>query len=184
MLSQSRIPHVLWNMKDHRHVPSSPPTLPVMNQMTQGHTLPTYFIMLNSIIILPSMTRSPMWSPSFRFPQQIPITCQFPPTQVRSLDHLTLLDSITLATSVKKCKSYGSSICNFLQPPVTSSLLGSIIFLNTIFLNNLRLRSSLMDRYQLLQNQEHCMHRQCSMSKKITLFYKVNIQYNLHESHR
>jgi len=165
-------------MKDHRNLPSSTPTVPVMNQMTQRHTLPSYFIMLNSNIILQSMTRSPMWSPSFRFPQQNPITFQFSSTQVTSLDHLMLLDLITLVTSDKKCKSQSPFTRYFLQPPVTSSLLRSVIFLNTIFLNNLSLHSSLMDRYQLLQNQEHCRYRQCSMSKKMTLFYKVNFQYN------
>lgn len=124
------------------------------------------------------VSRSPMWSPSFRFPQQNPITFQFSSTQVTSLDHLMLLDLITLVTSDKKCKSQSPFTRYFLQPPVTSSLLRSVIFLNTIFLNNLSLHSSLMDRYQLLQNQEHCRYRQCSMSKKMTLFYKVNFQYN------
>jgi len=40
-------------------------------------------------------------------------------------------------------RSFGSSLCSFLHSPVTSSLLGPNILLNTLFSNTLSLRSSL-----------------------------------------
>jgi hypothetical protein len=39
-------------------------------------------------------------------------------------------------------KLWSSSLCNFLHPPVTSSLLGPNILLNTLFSNTLSLCSS------------------------------------------
>jgi hypothetical protein len=42
---------------------------------------------------------------------------------VASSIHLILLDFIILLTFDKKCKLWSCSLCNFLQSPVTSSLL-------------------------------------------------------------
>jgi hypothetical protein len=39
----------------------------------------------------------------------------------------------------EECKLWSSSLCSFLQPPVTSSLFGSNILLNTLFSNTLSL---------------------------------------------
>jgi hypothetical protein len=44
-------------------------------------------------------------------------------------------------------KLWSSSLCSFLQPPVTSSLLGPNILVSTLFLNTLSLCSSLNVRY-------------------------------------
>ena len=56
--------------------------------------------------------------------------------------YLILLDFITRAILGEKYKSFCSSLCNLLHSPVTSSLLGSNILLNTIFSNTLSFLSS------------------------------------------
>ena len=53
--------------------------------------------------------------------------------------HLILLDFITRTILGEEYRSFIASLCNFLQSPVTSSLLGPNIFLNTMFSNNLSL---------------------------------------------
>ena len=47
--------------------------------------------------------------------------------------HLILLDFITRTILGEEYKSFSSSLCNLLHPPVTSSLLGPNILLNTMF---------------------------------------------------
>jgi hypothetical protein len=56
---------------------------------------------------------------------------------------LILLALITLTILGEEYKPCSSSLCSFLQPPVTSSLLGPNIFLSTLFSNTLNLCSSL-----------------------------------------
>jgi hypothetical protein len=46
-------------------------------------------------------------------------------------------------------KLWNSSLCSFLQPPVTSSLFGPNILVNTLFSNTLSLCSSLNVRDQV-----------------------------------
>ena len=57
--------------------------------------------------------------------------------------HLILLDFITRTILGEEYISLSSSLCSFLHFPVTSSLLGPNILLNTLFSNTLSLRSSL-----------------------------------------
>jgi uncharacterized membrane protein len=53
---------------------------------------------------------------------------------------------ITLTILGDEYKPCSSSLCSFLQPPVTSSLLGPNIHLSTLFSNTLNLSSSLKVR--------------------------------------
>jgi hypothetical protein len=57
--------------------------------------------------------------------------------------HLILLDFTTHTILGREYRSLSSTLCNFLHLPVTSSLLGPYTLLNTLFSNNLSLRSSL-----------------------------------------
>ena len=67
------------------------------------------------------------------------------PSPIRSTRHayLILLDFITRKTLGEQYRSLSSSLCSFLHSPVTSSLLGLNIHLNTLFSNTLSLPSSL-----------------------------------------
>ena len=64
------------------------------------------------------------------------------PTRATFPAHLILLDFTTRTILGKEYRSLSSSLCNFLQSPVTSSLLGRNTLLNTLFSNTLSLRSS------------------------------------------
>ena len=57
--------------------------------------------------------------------------------------HLILLDFITRTILGEQYGSLSSSLCSFLHSPVTSSLIGPNILLNTLFSNTLSLRSYL-----------------------------------------
>jgi len=57
--------------------------------------------------------------------------------------HPILLDFITQKIFGEQYRSLSSSLCSFLHSPVTSSLLGLNIHLNTLFSNTLSLPSSL-----------------------------------------
>ena len=57
--------------------------------------------------------------------------------------YLILLDFITRTILGEQYRSLSFSLCSFLHSPVTSSLLGPNILLNTLFSNILSLRSSL-----------------------------------------
>ena len=56
--------------------------------------------------------------------------------------HLILLDFITRTILGEEYKSFSSSLYNLLHSPITSSLLGPNIFLNTLFSNTLSFLSS------------------------------------------
>jgi len=58
--------------------------------------------------------------------------------------HLIHLDFITRTVLGEGYRLLNSSLCTFLHSLVTSSLLGPNIFPNTLFLNTLSLRSSLI----------------------------------------
>ena len=57
--------------------------------------------------------------------------------------HLILLDFITRTILGEEYRSLSSSLCNFPHSPVTPSLLGPNILLNTLFSNSLSLCSTL-----------------------------------------
>ena len=64
------------------------------------------------------------------------------PIRAKCPAHFILLYFITRTILGEQYKSFSSSLCNFLHSPVTSSLLGPNIFLNTMFSNTLSFLSS------------------------------------------
>ena len=97
-----------------------------------------------SILILSTYLR--LGLPSGVFPPGFPTKTLYTPlsSPIRPTcpAHLILLDFITRTILGEEYKSFRTSLCNLLHSPVTSSLLGPNIFLNTIFSNTLSFLSS------------------------------------------
>jgi len=66
-----------------------------------------------------------------------------PPTNATCPAHFILLNFITGTILSEQYRTLSSSLCSYFHSPVTSSLLGPNILLNTLFLNTLSLLSSM-----------------------------------------
>jgi hypothetical protein len=121
----------------HSQVPAN------LSQINPVQTPTFQFLKIHLNLILPSKPGSHKWSLSLRFPHQYTIyacplshTCYVPrPNHYSQFDHP---NDIWWAVQIIKLPVY-----SFLNSPVTSSLLGPNILLNTQFPNSLGLRSSL-----------------------------------------
>ena len=63
-LGSQKIPLILRNLKVYYHS-----LVPILEQTNPGHALPTDFFKIHSNIILPSTSRSSIWSLFLRVPQ-------------------------------------------------------------------------------------------------------------------
>jgi len=129
------------NKKIHYRSHNWPPPIPILSQLHPVHTHTSHLrkIYFNPLIYA--------WVSQvvsfFRFPHQSPVyDSPLPHTRyMRRPSHYSRFDHPN-----KICEEYrslSSPLCTFLHSPLTSSLLGPNILLNTLFSKTLGLRSSL-----------------------------------------
>src|SRR5215468_173693 len=68
-----KFPAFLCNPKVPYHTHKCPPPIPILSQLHPVHMTPTNFLKIHLNIILPSMSGSPQWPLSLRFPHQHPV---------------------------------------------------------------------------------------------------------------
>jgi len=109
----SRNSLLLWIPKVHYFVHESLPLDSILSHSNPVHT-PKHPVSLRSILIV-----CPIYTLLSQAVFSLQVKFSFPPWILHSLHHFILLDSITLTISDKLFKLWSSSLCNFLQPPVT-----------------------------------------------------------------
>ena len=141
--ASQEIPRISQKPKVHYRTHKLPPPVSILGQPNPVPIPTSHLLEIHPNIIHPSTPRSPQWSPSLRFPHQDPIHPPLSsPIHVTCPAHLSLLDFITRTILGEEYKSFSSSLCSLLHSPVTSSLVGPNILLNTMFSNTLSLLSS------------------------------------------
>jgi len=129
--SSQDIPRISRNPKVHYRTHKRPPPVSILGHPNPVHIPTSYLLEIHPNIIHPSTPKSPQWSLSLRFPHQDPIQPLSWPIRATCPAYLILLDFITRTILGEEYRSFNSSLCNLLHSPVTSSLLGPNILLNT-----------------------------------------------------
>ena len=131
--ASQEIPRISRNPKVHHRTHNRPPTVCILGQPNPVHIPTSHLLEIHPNIIRTSKPRSPQWSASLRFPHKTLYTPLSSPIRATFPAHLILLNFITRTILGEEYKSFSSSLCNLLNSPVTSSLLGPNILLYTIW---------------------------------------------------
>jgi hypothetical protein len=122
--TSQEIIRILWNPKVQHRVHNSPPQVPILSQMNPIHIPKPYFRKIHLNVI----SHLRLGLPSGLLPSDLPTKMLYAPltSPMRATcpAHLILLVLITLIILGEGYKPRSSSLCSFLQPPVTWSLLG------------------------------------------------------------
>ena len=140
--ASQEIPRISQNPKVHYRTHKRPPPFSTLGQPNPVHIPTSHLLEIHPNIIHPSTLRSLQWSLSLRFLHQDPIHPLSSPIRATCPAHLIFLDFITRTILGEDYRSFSSSLCSLLHSPVTSSLLGPNILLNTMFSNTLSFLSS------------------------------------------
>ena len=133
--ASQEISRILWNPKVHFRTHKRPPPVPILGQPNPVHIPTSYLLEIHPKIIHPSTPRSPQWSLNSGFPTKTLYAPLSSPIRATCPSHLILLDFMTRTILGEEYRSFSSSLCNLLHSPVTSSLLGPNILLNTILMH-------------------------------------------------
>ena len=140
--ASQEIPLISRNPKVHYRTHKRPPYISILGPSNPVLIPTSYLLEIHPNIIHPSAPRPPQWSLSLGFPTKTLYTPLSSPIRATCPAHFILLDFITRTILGEEYKSFSSSLCNLLHSPITSSLLGPNILLNTIFSNTLSFLSS------------------------------------------
>jgi hypothetical protein len=139
-------PKIVWNPKVHYRVYNSLPLVSILSQINPVHTTSSS---LSKIILISSRLRLGLPSVIFlRFPHQNSLCIPLLPMCATCPAHAIFIDLILITLS-EEYKLWSSSLFNFLQPHIISSLFSPNIILSTLFTNTLSLYSPLIVRDQV-----------------------------------
>ena len=141
--ASQEIPRISRNPNVHYRTHKCPPTVSILGQSNPVY-IPTFHLLeIHHNIIHPSTSRS------LRFSHQDPIHDLSSPICATCPAHLILLDFITSTILGEEYRSFSSSLCSLLHSPITSSVLGPNILLNTMFSNTLSFYRTRNGNYEI-----------------------------------